>query len=255
MFLPLTIAMVLYPGLAITFVIFVWKRTSRKKLRWLAIVFAILLPTWDALLSAVVYYTACPLFTKAAIYETAETSGIYYEGDYRDQLIKLDGKNEMSEIKLIYTGNEDFWKGYGFVESQITKIQEGFRGNIVSVSPPLVYRCIPFPETPESRNNYPFWDHKCIPVNEIKSKHVVKTSNIKLALLTIHFVEIRDRSLGRLMGEYRMISKQPYAGTPYYPFFTWLNWHGGIFKANEYVSCPEKSQLFSFQYEVLKAKK
>lgn len=254
MYWPIFLAMFLYPVLAFLFVRFVWKRTSRKLFRGLAIAFAVLFPSWDAVLSAVVFYTACPYFAKAEIYETAETEGIYYEGEYRDKLIKLDDKDG-TKVKLIYTGNEDFWKGYQYVESQITTIQEGFRGKKIYVSPSKVYRCTPFPENSKKIENYPFWDHQCIPVEDIRSKYVVRLKSPKIFLVKMHFMEIYDRSNGRLMAGYREISKHPYAGAPFYPFFTWLNWHGDIFNANEYERCPEESQLFSFQYEVLKVTK
>lgn len=56
MYLPIIVAMVLYPVLAIVFIIFVWKRTPKKLLRGLAIAIAILLPSWDAVFSAAFFY-------------------------------------------------------------------------------------------------------------------------------------------------------------------------------------------------------
>jgi hypothetical protein len=255
MFLPIIFAMILYPVLAVFFVIFVWKRTSRKLLRGLAIAFAILLPSWDAVLSTAIFYIACPYFSKAEIYETAETEGIYYEGDYRDELINLSGVNKVKKMQLIYAGHEDFWKGYQYVESKITTVKEEFGGKRIILSPPRVYRCTPFPENSKKIENYPFWDHQCTPVEDIRSKYVVRLKSLKIFLVKMHFIEIYDRSNGRLMAEYREISKHPYAGALFYPFFTWLHWHGDIFNANEYERCPEESQLFSFQYEVLKVTK
>lgn len=250
MYLPIFLAMFLYPVLAIVFVIFVWKRTSRKLLRVLAIAFAILLPSWDAVLSAIVYYTACPYFPKAEIYETVETEGIYYEGYHRDKVFirrSWDG----IEVNRVPLASSDIKKGYQYMESLVT-LRKSYEDKEMPVSPPAVYRCIEGPKD-EKRP----WEvfAQCAPVAEIRSRYIVKSEIMKFALIEMDFMKISDRSTGRLMAEYREIAKHPYAGAPYYPFFTWLNWHGDIFKANEYISCPEKSQFFSFQYEVLKVKK
>jgi hypothetical protein len=43
----------------------------------LSIIFVILLPTWDIVLGMLVYFPACLFVPKVAIYETAETEGIY----------------------------------------------------------------------------------------------------------------------------------------------------------------------------------
>jgi len=74
----------LYVVVALIAVRLVWKRTARKLYRWMAVAVAVLLPSWDAVLSTVFFYTACPFFSKAEIYETAETEGIYYEGYLRN---------------------------------------------------------------------------------------------------------------------------------------------------------------------------
>lgn len=250
MYLPIILAMVLYPVLAIVFVVFVWKRTSRKLLRGLAIAFAILLPSWDAVLSAAFFYTACPYFSKAEIYETAETDGIYYEGYFRDKVI-IGRKWDRSETTYILLADRDLREGYQYMESLVTQLKS-YEDKEVPVSPPMVYRCI---EGPKDAKRPEMVFSECMPVTEIRSRYLVKSEMIKFALIELDFMKISDRSTGRLMAEYRAIVKHPYAGAPFYPFFTWLNWHGGIFNANNYVSCPEKKQFFSFQYEVLKVKK
>ena len=250
MYLPIILAMVLYPVLAIVFVIFVWKRTSRKLLRGLAIAFAILLPSWDAVLSAAFFYTACPYFSKAEIYETAETDGIYYEGYFRDKVI-IGRKWDRSETTYILLADRDLREGYQYMESLVTQLKS-YEDKEVPVSPPMVYRCI---EGPKDAKRPEMVFSECMPVTEIRSRYLVTSEMIKFALIELDFMKISDRSTGRLREKYRAIVKHPYAGAPFYPFFTWLNWHGGIFNANNYVSCPEKKQFFSFQYEVLKVKK
>ena len=251
MYLPIIFAMVLYPVLAVLFVRFVWKRSSRRFLRWLAVAFAVLLPSWDAVLSAVVFYAACPFFSKAEVYERAETEGIYYEGYLRNTVYV--GRSwygrEVNRIGL--TTNEDIRKGYKYMEFLVTK-QHGLDDKVSTLPHPIVYRCIEDLQDPR----HTWITHtQCSTVEEIKSENVVKTEYYKLHLIGMRFVKIQDRRTGRLMAEYRAISKYPYAGAPFYPFFTWLNWHGDMFQANQSNSCPEKSQFLTFQYEVLRVKK
>jgi hypothetical protein len=250
MYWPIFLAMLLYPVLAFLFVRFVWKRTSRKLFRGLAIAFAVLLPSWDAVLSAVIFYAACPFFPKAEIYETAETRGIYYEGYFRDKVII--GRNwDGNEVTYVLLADRDLRQGYPYVESLVT-LRKSYEDKAMRLSPPMVYRCIEGPKDAKRP-----WEvfAQCAPVTEIRSKHVVKSEILKFALIEMGFIKISDRSTGRIMAEYRDISKKSYAGAPFYPFFTWLNWHGDMFQANQSVSCPEKSQFLTFQYEVLRVKK
>jgi hypothetical protein len=201
-------------------------------------------------LSAAFFYSACPYYSKAEIYETAETDGIYYEGYHRDEVFirkNWDGR----EVNRVLLGDRDIEKGYQYMESQII-LKKYYDEKEAPVIPAVVYRCI---EGPKDTKRPEEVFSECMPVTEIRSRYLVKSEVKKVALVEIDFLKIFDRSTGQLMAEYREIAKQPYAGAPYYPFFTWLNWHGDIFKANEYISCPEKSQYFSFQYEVLKVKK
>ncbi|HNQ01139.1 MAG: hypothetical protein KBH73_06065 [Syntrophobacterales bacterium] len=239
----------LYVVVALIAVRLVWKRTARKLYRWMAVAVAVLLPSWDAVLSTVFFYAACPFFSKAEIYETAETEGIYYEGDYRNKVFirrSWDG-NEVSRVPF---ASSDIKKGYRYMESLVT-LRKSYEDKEMPVSPPVVYRCIEGPKD-EKRP----WEvfAQCAPAAEIRSRYAVKSQSLNFALIEMDFMKIYDRSTGRSMAEYREIAKHPYVGAPFYPFFTWLNWHDGTFKAIEYVHCPEKSQFFSFQYEVLRAK-
>jgi hypothetical protein len=242
--------MALYFIMAVIAVLLVWNWTSRKLYRWLAVAIAILLPSWDAVLSAAFFYTACPFFSKAEIYERAETEGIYYEGYHRDA-VYIRRSWDGSEVNRVLLADRDIRKGYQYMESLIT-LRKSYEEKEVPVSPPAVYRCIEGPKDAE-RPSLTF--AQCAPATEIRSKYVVKSEVLKVSLIEMDFMKISDRSTGRLMAEYREISKHPYAGVPFYPFFTWLNWHNDTFRANEYVHCPEKSQFFEFQYDVLKVKK
>jgi hypothetical protein len=243
--------MALYFIMAVIAVLLVWNWTSRKLYRWLAVAIAILLPSWDAVLSAAFFYTACPFFSKAEIYETVETEGIYYEGDYYNRILIINTRDE-ERVATMPLADRTIDKGYQYAEYLVTKKKEGSYGAEVLVSPAVVYRCVALHRDPQWPWNIPF---KCMPVEEVRSKYAVKSISLEFLLVTMNIMEIHDRANGRLMAEYRGISKHPYAGVPFYPFFTWLNWYNDTFKANEYVHCPEKSQFFEFQYEVLKVKK
>lgn len=242
--------MSLYIVLAICFVWFTWKRTSRRLYRWLAVAFVILLPSWDAVLSSIFFYSACPFISKTIIHETADTEGIYYAGYLRKKVFIGRTWNE-SEVNVIDLADRDIRKGYRYVESLVT-MRKSYEDDAVPVSPPAIYRCTEGPKDPRRP-----WEVfvQCSPVEEIRSKYEVKSDILKFALIQVDFMKIYERSTGRLMAEHREISKYPYAGAPYFPFFTWLNWHHDSAKANKHVSCPEKPQFLTFQYEVLKAKR
>jgi len=245
--------MALYLIIASMAVLLLWKRTSRKLYRWLAVAIAVLLPSWDAVLSTVFFYAACPLFSKAEIYETAETEGIYYEGDYRNKVLIVKDWNGDKVEQVLYDDN-DIMNGYQYIESLVTTIQDGVYGRAVDISPALVYRCRPMPENPFRAAKV--FTH-CFPAENIQSEYRVKTTSLQFGLNGINTIAIYNRTTGKLMAIYRGISKNPYAGAPFYPFFTWLNWDHGEFRSGttEFVSCPERERFWNFQYEVLKAKR
>ena len=242
--------MALYVIVASIAVLLVWRRTSRRLYRWLAVAVAVLLPSWDVVLSTVFFYAACPLFSKAEIYETAETEGIYYEGDHRNKVIisrNWDG-NEASYTRL---ADKDLKQGYRYAESLVTT-KKYYEEKEAAVVPPQVYRCVAGPKDPK-RPLEVF--AQCAPASDIRSRYVVKSKSIKILLIEINTMEISDRLNGRLMAVYREIFKRPHAGG-IFPFFTWLNWDHGEFRGDtDPVSCPEASQFFTFQYRVLKLKK
>lgn len=244
--------MALYLIIASIGVLLVWKRTSRKLYRWLAVAIAVLLPSWDVVLSTVFFYAACPLFSKAEIYETAETEGIYYEGYLRSTVyvgISWYG-HEVNRIGR--TANEDIRRGYKYMEFKVTR-QHGLDDKVSALPQPTIYRCTEDRQDPR----HTWITHtQCSPVADIESKYVVKSDYCKYHLIGLSYVKIFERTTGRLMAEYRQIAKHPYAGDPFFPFFTWLNWDHGEFRGGtNTVSCPKESEFFTFQYRVLKLKK
>jgi len=245
--------MALYLIIASIAMLLVWNRTSKRLYRWMAVAVAVLLPSWDAVLSTVFFYAACPLFSKAEIYETAETEGIYYEGDHRNKVLIVKDWNGEKVRQILYDDN-DIRNGYKYVESLVTKIQDGVPGGEKEISPALVYRCKPLPENPRRATKVFTY---CSPAEDIQSGYRVETTRLQFGLNEINFMKIYNRTTGKLMAVYREISKSPYTGARFYPFFTWLNWDHGEFRSGttEFVSCPAKERFWNFQYEVLKAKK
>jgi hypothetical protein len=235
---------VVYIVLAVLFVFVVKKLTKLKFFKWLAIAFVILLPIWDVVLGYLVYYSACRFIPKVAIYETAETDSLYYEGinDYIFRLKRINRNEADEELTHIGAIGEVFRKGYIFAESKVTK--ESISYSDYRNIEPVIYRCMPLPKD-ESRPA--FNRTSCSTVNDIKSRYMVKVTTKKVGIVEINFKNIYDRTNGKLMAEYKQVVKWPYL-----PFFNWLHWaetgsHG--------ESCPATDRYYYFEYEVLKPKK
>lgn len=206
-FLIILVCIVIYIFFAILFVNFVKNRTDIKIYKWLAVIFVILLPTWDVVLGYLVYYPACMLVPKTVIYETAETDGIYYEG-INDYYFKLDnGGRQISDEELTSIGSIDqvFKIGYTFAESQVTR--EHISWKVYRKIEPVIYRCIPLPKD-ESRPS--FQRTSCSVVKDIKSNYMVKVTIIKAGISELDFKNIYNRATGKLMAEYKQVVIWPF---------------------------------------------
>lgn len=244
-FMSILLAIVFYIALAVGFVRYVWRRTGKKTHLWLAIAFVILLPTWDAVLGYIVYYPACLFIPKTAIYETAETEGIYYEGDYKNYIRDSSGVAGPDRLRLLYA-DEDFKKGYKYVESLVTEFAEYPKGySQRKQTSPALYRCSQLPIDVNKPHYIPM---NCSPAGNMQSTYMVKSTIIALGGAEIRFVKVYDRSKGRLMAEHREVARR----LTDLPFFTWVKWWDGVLPV---VSCPEISRYYDFQYDVLKVKK
>lgn len=244
----------LYAVLGILLVWAVWKRTSKKVYRWLAVSLVVLVPTWDVVLSAILFYASCPFVPKAAIYETAETDGIYYEGGYSDSIIlyhseKLEA-NPKVYVPSIYN---DLAKGYQYFESLVTSVQAEIPGNRVAISPPAVYRCVPMHQDPKVPAETII---QCSPVDRIKSNYLVRLEDYRFLLVKIGCLSIYNRSTGTVMAEYRHVVFDTYRGWAWapIPFFNWLDFEWSVVK-HDGAHCPQKLRHRDFQYDVLKIKK
>jgi hypothetical protein len=232
---------ILYVALATLFIRVVRKKTSNKLYRRLAVAFIILLPSWDVLLGFIVYYPACLFVPKNAIYETAETDGIYYEGDASKFLLILsDGR------QFINSAESDHRHGFKYAEALITETGDAYEEHRIT---PAIYRCEAIPLHREEFYKTPI---DCKPVVRAQSDYIVKTNIMVMGRAGIGIMKIYNRNTNKLMAEYRVAQRASSVSILGLPFFNWLKLADG---SPEIVSCPEKSRFNYFQYDVLKPKR
>lgn len=245
------LVMILYVLLAVGLVFLVRWITPKKLYRWLAVAFVILLPTWDAVLGYMIYYPACLFVPKVAIYETAETDGIYYEG-LREHVYKMDRRSaieteeELTAVGAI-TSFGTFARGYSFAESKVT---EEYVKKFSEKKPitPVIYRCTSLPEDPSKPDRK---KRKCYVVKDIQSKYAVKVSTITVGPAQLNFKKIFEISSGKLMAEYNRVVLRGLMGI-IVPFFSWLDWADGV-GINQ--QCPGTEREYEdFEFRVLKPK-
>jgi len=226
---------------AITLLIFI--KSKRIVYGLLTIIFFIILPIWDVLIGKAVYSIACRYVPKVAIYETAETDGIYYEGMH-DYIYELERSSDtpLSERIQVGTISDVFREAYGYAEAKVNKKTEN--AIIYQSIPTQFYRCTPLPPDPRGPQ---FQRMSCVVVDQPMSRYVVKASQKKILITSIESKRIFDRSNGKLMAEYCQATIEVV-----FPFFNWLDWQpmGGSLK-----HCPRGSRYYYFEYEVLKPKK
>jgi len=177
--------MAVYAAISIGFLVFVRSRTERPLYALLAVILIVLVPTWDMVLGAIVYFPSCLFFPKVAIYETAESDGIYYEGvhDYFFQPDRYTGKRPETTYDVIGGPIDKTIKhGFRFVEGKSDR------------RPSFVYRC--HEDTWRGEKVA-----KCTVVNEIKSRYMAKYTTVRIGMADIYIQKVIDRSTGRLMAE------------------------------------------------------
>ncbi|OPY74711.1 MAG: hypothetical protein A4E63_00649 [Syntrophorhabdus sp. PtaU1.Bin050] len=235
--------MALYIVLSIIFVSFIAVKFTKKPfLTLLAIIFVILLPTWDIVLGMIVYFPACLFVSKVAIYETAETEGIYYEGmhDYMYLLSKGREDEPLSERIQVGTISDVFREGYTYAESKIVRerTEKYFEYRPI---PPVYYRCTPLPKNPQA----PAYEGtNCIAIDQPTSRYMMKVTEIKAGIGGIQTKKIIDRITGKLMAEYRQAMLEPF-----FPFFNWLYQADG---GGAMLNCFGSDRYYYFEYEILK---
>ncbi|WP_028895761.1 hypothetical protein [Syntrophorhabdus aromaticivorans] len=241
-----------YVLLSIGFVKLVEKLTNKKRLyKYLAIALCILLPTWDIVLGMIVYFPACLFVPKVAIYETAETEGIYYEGEHNILRTRpLSRHNEpMSERIRVGLIGGIFQYGYLYGEAKV--IEKEFVVYQPVPIAPLYYRCTPLPGD-ESESLFRRTD--CHEIDTPASKYTVKVNSTKFGTSEISIKKIINRSTGRVLAEYRQA-----ALSFSFPFFFWWYKYDG---SPTRITCPwdKQNQYYgisrfsTFEYQVLKPK-
>jgi len=241
--------MALYTALSIIFVVFVKKLFKKPLYKWLAIVFVILLPTWDVVFGYLAYYPACFIFSKAEIYETAETDGIYYEGG-DDYVYKLsEGNAERTEEERTMVGSiyDVFVKGFYFAEAKVTR--ESISDTKKKSIPSTFYRCVPVLTSIDKTS--PFSPKRCFIVDKIKSRYLVRVTKIRIGILEINLKRVYDRTSGKLMAKFNRVSRWAYFNFLTIPFFNWLEW-ADYSEAEGSVHCPFDDYLDPFEYKVLR---
>lgn len=241
--------MTVYAILAIIFVAYVRKKTELKLYRWLAAVFVIFLPTWDVVLGYLVYYPASMFIPKVAIYETAETEGIYYEG-MNNEVYKgeLNYNHKIEEVEYVgglflYEWQNEFKYLESMVANRCNDAHACDTGSIARIMP-RTYKCIPLLK---EDYRYTYTPRRCFKVEKIESPYMVKVSIIKAGIAEINFKKIVDRSSGKLMAEYKRVNLWSC-----FPFFEWLGWRWWS-KSVGSAHCPlPDGRYFTFEYEVLK---
>jgi len=241
MFLFVIFLMILYIALAAVFLRIVRKKTSNKLYRRLAVAFVILLPSWDVILGFIVYYPACLFVPKTAIYETAETDGIYYEGDASKFLLVLsDGR------QFINSAESDYRHGFKYAEALITETGDAYTRHQVS---PVIYRCESIKLRPDEFFKTPV---DCKPGARVQSDYLVKTNVMAIGRAGIGTVNVYNRKTNKLMAEYRVAQRASSVNLLGLPFFNWLKiWDG----SPKIISCPDEDRFEYFQYDVLKPKR
>lgn len=242
---------VVYIVLAVLFVSVVRKLKKRNYLGWLAVAVVILLPTWDVVAGYVIYFSACQLVPKAAIYETAETEGIYYErkSDYSHILERGGSKYPDEELVIVSHINIPLERGFKYAESKISQQYSERERKNFAISP-LIYRCKAVPKYEDSPQYFPT---SCSIVDTPQSNYLVKVKTIKIGLTEINFETIYNKTNNKLLAKINMVNFVGYNGGLFVPFFNWLNWGWG--KESGSMSCPNIKLYNEFEFKVLKPKK
>lgn len=194
----------------------------------------------------IVYFPACLFVPKVAIYETAETDGMYYEGmhDYMRVLPKGHEDEALSERTRVGTISDVFREGYIYAESKVVKERTEKYFEYRSI-PPLYYCCTPLPKNPKA----PAYEGTdCIVIDQPMSRFMVRVATKTIVQgVETNIKQVIDRSTGKLMAEYHRIVFNPTV-----PFFNWLYPADHYAKGGAQSSCPTKPSYYDFEYRVLR---
>lgn len=249
--LMLLFILVMYIVLALLFVSFVKNITDIKLFKWMAVAFVILLPTWDVVLGYVVYYPACFFIPKTAIYETAETDCIYYEGVNNEVYNgELNYNNTVEQVEKVNDLNFMFGrkKVYRYFESKVIKRRDNIESKTIRINP-IIYRCISLPKERED-----FIPEKCFKAEKADCSYMVKESVSKIGATKIYIKRVYNRTKNKLIAETSLVHFSGFnGGIILLPFFNWMDWGWGVGVGS--MSYPEYKFYNEFEFEILKPKK
>lgn len=251
-FLIILFCIAVYIVLAVLFVKFVKKITNVRVYKWLAIAFVVLLPTWDVILGLLVYFPTCFFMPKAAIYETVETDGIYYErkSDYRHMLDRDGSKYPDEELIIISHIDGPLKQGFKFAESKINQEYNELEQKDIPINS-LIYRCKAVPKYPDSPQMFPT---SCSVVDTPQSNYLVKVKTFKIGVTEINTKLVYNRTNKKLLAKHNLVNFLGFNGCLWFmPFFNWLDWGWGSKLGS--MSCPNIKIYDEFEFEVLKPKK
>jgi len=226
--------------------------TQRKLYKYLTLAILILLPAWDVILGLIIYIPACLFVPKVAIYETAETDGIYYEGMH-DYIYEFERSSDtpLSERIQVGTISEVFRKeNYTYAEAKVTKKRPYVGSEYYQTIPDVYYHCTRLPPDPRAQQ---FQRMSCVVVDQPQSQYTVKGSRFKICTVTVNKLQIINRTTGKLMAENHSVSR-----IKTLPFFNWLydpsNGPPKSTTCSDFKKYQKKGESHFFEYYVLKPK-
>lgn len=235
----------LYIVLSIAFITCIAvKFTTKPYYTALAVIFVVILPIWDIVLGAIVYFPSSLIIPKFSVEKTVEVNGFSYNGQY-DSIVK-EAASEGNTYKVDGLHFSFIKTGYLYIESRIKRkcVNDSLCSRIKRSEPPI-YRCVPLAPR---RSNPTYVPTYCCPADEMKSEYTVRVRQISLGTSNIGFKKIVERSTGKTIATFNAVG----FFVPF-PFFHWVGWQwwtNSIFGLSRPVG-----NWHSFEFDVLKPKK
>ncbi len=254
-FLMIAAAMAIYFLIAICCLIWIFKETPSRSIRVGAIVFFVMMPSWDAVIGVALYWPMSRYWSGINVYKTINTDEYCYENN----------GNILLSRKITYTeqkkDNDNFVSGHtvdafrhGFktieirVNGRYESNQEVYFGYF------QYFRCA---IDRQALNNDPIhiWtsmmqNMTCSEIPSCTSNIVVRRNRWPVGTLQIETVTILDAARDETLGEYKGVALR----API-PFFNWLNWKKLIFPGKpEIIARHPDTGAYEFEFRVLNPK-
>lgn len=242
---------IIYCFLSVYFVIHVFRKTEKSWVRRIAIIFVILLPTWDTLVSFVVLKVAVVVWPKYEITRQIQTNSMYYEGRGCDTIYYVVVANKDGEIVTLPTLGIPYSVArsgaYSYTEAKLTYEQ---RKGIKHLLPtPVFYRCQASGEysVGEKRNNV-----QCNKTEDITSEYCTRYSMIDVLLVHMYETKIYNMHTKEIIGINRKVFFSTYGNFYNVPFFNWLGWQRMLYSSTPYIYTYSANDSDSLEYKVIK---